>query len=239
MTSLRTGCIVASAILSLQVVSKADVILNADNSAANVTDTFIFAATSWYGSPTVSHATSDMLRSCSGGWTYASNFLIRFDSLPAIPDGYDVSKVELVLYRLDSSSNYGSSKIVAAAPFTESDIWTSAASANKTYWYGIASPYVNIAMGATSGYKTADVTSIVSGWLADPSTNTGFLIANNASGSWTTPGLEIASSDHATAEYRPQLVFTLTAAVPEPASLAGMAAGCLLLARRRGSRHYS
>lgn len=28
-------------------------------------------------------------------------------------------------------------------------------------------------------------------------------------------------------------------AVPEPASLAGMAAGCLLLARRRGIRHYS
>lgn len=202
-------------------VVSADVI-NVSNSADDVADTYIASAYTWFAAAT---GTDTELRHLSASWSYATNFLIRFDAIPGDISADDIVSARLGLYRIDTGAAKVGSKIALAAAFTEDTTWAGAAADNQRRWTAISGEDLVGTIGLTSGvgYKWADMTDVVKDWVSGTVTNNGLLICNYADGSWDGyPGVRVGSSDNATAGYRPVLEITT---VPEPVTMGLMAVG--------------
>jgi hypothetical protein len=192
-------------VLQVEYLGNAD-ICNVQNDSGAVCDTYIYpdAAEAWWGDNTASKGSSTVFEHCQGGWGYASNFLLRFDQLPSF-NSDEVLSATLKLYRTDATGvSLSASKVTTAEAFTENTTWDTATANNKRGWTAITSNYTDMSVGNGIGYKSVDVTSIVKAWF-DGSPNNGFLITNYCNGSWTYPGLVMATSDYGDGAMRPIL----------------------------------
>lgn len=226
------------AFVSVVVVALMGTVVSADvitvsNSASDVADTFIAPAYTWFPAAT---GTDTELKHLPASWSYATNFLVRFDALPTGISSDDIVSARLGLYRIDSGVGLVASRIAAAAAFAENTTWAGAHADNRRQWTHLTSEDIvgTIGLSAGTGYKWGDVTSIVKSWISGAVINDGLLICNYANGSWAGyPGVRVGSSDNSNAQYRPVLEITT---VPEPATMGIVSLGLagILFRKKQG-----
>lgn len=182
------------------------------NGYAGTSDTQIAesAATTNYGNRTTLSATSNQRRTTRSD----SYVLIRWD-LSSVPMDATVSAVDLG-FRVTDSSRV-SYPVYALNRSWQESIATWNLAGTATSWQ-VAGARGSLDRGVTPmgtlsatrrGSATLSLTNdgvaVVSGWVADPSRNHGLIIASS---SVTNDGVSLASSEHGTASYRPQITLT-------------------------------
>jgi hypothetical protein len=180
-----------------------------------VSDSYLTISSNTYGSST----RITLCGYADLGIEEVSRGLIRFE-LSDLPAGSTFSKATLYLYSYDVGQRKGSTGYYGLYPVTRDWLenaanWTKATSnVNWTAAGGdfAATPHaLSPKQGTAPTWYTWDVTDCVRDWIADPSTNKGWVIK------CTDENLHnqdyFYSSDASAAEYRPKLVFSLAAPV--------------------------
>ncbi len=172
--------------------------------------------------PTTNYGTANILLA-DGDDPYNSgkdsSAVLRWD-VSAIPADASVTSVTLRVYVTDGSTNTYS-VYPLERDWSESSVsWNVAATGVSWQAAGakgaddrgstaVATQRKSSPGALTVGLNVAGV-SMVQNWVSDPSQNQGIIVASSSN----TDGLRIASSDHATVSYRPQLTINYTREAP-------------------------
>lgn len=142
------------------------------------------------------------------GLSEKNNTLIRFD-LSSIPTGATVTSAKLTVYNTRATSNGASDTIAiekVLTAWTGSNTW--AMGVPTTAPTGIASPSLagyNVAPAPPEVWIVTGMQALVQDWVTNPSNNKGLMMSctNNLN-------FRMASSEYATAQYRPELEVVYT-----------------------------
>lgn len=180
------------------------------NGYSGTVDTMICAGTadtSYGGSTSLNVDTSDTY----GG---VSQVLLRFDSIiggaaDQIPQYASISSATLRLRSLDTGN--GGSLHAMLQPWSDASTWNSLSN-------GVLADDVESSSAADDsisanivGDVDLDVTATLQGWVNGTMENSGWVVLPNGTDGW-----HIASAEHATADYRPELTVTFVVAGPRP-----------------------
>src|SRR3989442_1625351 len=136
------------------------------------------------------------------------NSLLRFD-LSAIPATATVTSAKLTLYNTRAAAN-GASDVVNLDKVLSAwtDSWTGSMGVPTTAASGVTCPSVasyTLAPTTPEAFVVTGMDALVQGWVTNPSNNNGFMLSTSSN-----LNIRFASSEYATAQYRPALEVTYT-----------------------------
>jgi hypothetical protein len=148
------------------------------------------------------------------GLTEKMDTLLRFD-LSSIPANATVTSATLKLYNTRAAANDASDVLVLGkATSAWNDQWTWSMGVPSSTASGVTCPSVasyTQAPATPELYTISGMASLVQGWVSTPASNLGLVLSTTSN-----LNMRFASSEYATAQYRPTLEVTYTTAGPPP-----------------------